>query len=788
MKIKLDNQFVLASVCLVLLFAVMFRNYLSGSAVLMTTDAAISSADRPIGQVLATLYSNWDSGALLGGPLGPVTQYGFLLVYLALGGVLWNNTIYGLGCLAASLVLLAGLRNRVSVWAALCGAIAAFWLGSNLTLIYSGHFFKPFVVLFFVCAVFSARIASWPGGIVWGGFTGLMFAHQPDVAMLFALFAGAHLLFSLWQREGTKVWRWIQVLVPALVVSLLFAAGPLLAGYKYQVKDVAVVQQESKVDRWNYMTQWSWPPEESINFIAQGYSGWASGDPEGPYWGRKGRSAEWDKTRQGGMNFSLNNTYVGFIPMAFALFAVFACRRSPHRPEILFWGSAALVALLLAFGKYFPLYALFYELPIVNNIRAPDKFNQVFQVAIAILTAYGVDLLIFRRADAGSKKDKPPESVPRGYFRALVVVSVLLLLWAIGVSSVESEKIRDFMARGWPEGASSMIVMNQVKSLWHAVVMAAIALALFALYRVKATGGVPVKGTWLALGLAAVLSVDAVLLSSHYLKPMPRSYIEPNALTQFLKEHLGHERVALLTQQDIYNIWLTYLLPYNQIPAFNFSQMPRMASDYKTFLTVMAQDPFRMWRFAGVKYLLGPTSFERKLPPGQARRVFTYSLAMTSDNELQVIPYPKGDHAVYELLNSAPRYSLVAPMPGQSDEQALARMADPRQPLLGGKGLVGTVEVLAYRPGKVALRTRSGETAMLRVAERWDADWMATVDGKPAPVERVDYLCQGVVVPAGEHAVVLNYKPALGSVYIQGLGYLALVAGVVVVLKRRKSD
>jgi hypothetical protein len=785
-KIKINNQFVLASAFLALLFVVMFRDYVTGSAVLMTTDAAISSADRPVGQVLATLYSNWDSGALLGGPLGSVTQHGFALVYLILGGILWNNTIYGLACLAASLVLLAGLRNRVSVWAALCGAIAAFWLGSNLTLIYSGHFFKPFVVLFFLCAVFSARIASWPGGVLWGGFTGLMFAHQPDVAMLFALFAGAHLLFSLWQREGGKVWRWIQVLVPALAVSLLFAAGPLLAGYKYQVKDVAVVQQESKVDRWNYMTQWSWPPEESINFIAPGYSGWASGDPEGPYWGRKGRSADWEKSHQGSMNFSLNNTYIGFIPIAFALFAVFASRRSPHRPEILFWGIAALAALLLAFGKYFPLYSWFYQLPIVNNIRAPDKFNQVFQVAIGLLTAYGVDLLIFRRTEVGNKKDRPPELVPRGYFMVLAVVSGLLLLWALGLSSGDSERIRDFMARGWPEGAASTMVMNQMKSLWHAVVMAAISLAVFALYKFKTPGGIAVKGTWLAVGLSGVLAVDAVLLSSHYVKRMPSSYIQSNALTQYLKDHLGYERVALLTQQDIYNVWLTYLLPYNQIPSFNFSQMPRMASDYKTFLSVMAQDPFRMWRFAGVKYLLGPTSFERKLPPGQVRKVFTYSLAMTSDNELQVIPYPKGDHAVYELMNSAPRYSLIAPMPRQTDEQALARMADSRQPLMGAKGAVGAVEVLAYRPGKVALKTRSGETSLLRVAERWDADWAATVDGKPAPVERVDFLCQGVEVPSGEHTVVLNYTPALGSVYMQGLGYLALVAGVVAVLKRRK--
>jgi uncharacterized membrane protein YjfL (UPF0719 family) len=65
-----------------------------------------------------------------------------------------------------------------------------------------------------------------------------------------------------------------------------------------------------------------------------------------------------------------------------------------RRAEILFWGAAAAVTLMLAWGKFFPLYALFYKLPVVNNIRNPAKFLQVFQLALGILAAYGLDIAL----------------------------------------------------------------------------------------------------------------------------------------------------------------------------------------------------------------------------------------------------------------------------------------------------------------------------------------------------------------------------------------------------------
>ena len=60
---------------------------------------------------------------------------------------------------------------------------------------------------------------------------------------------------------------------------------------------------------------------------------------------------------------------------------------------MLFWGSAAVLALGLAMGRYSWLYEGFFQIPIFNNIRAPIKFLDNMQIALGILAGFGVDAL-----------------------------------------------------------------------------------------------------------------------------------------------------------------------------------------------------------------------------------------------------------------------------------------------------------------------------------------------------------------------------------------------------------
>jgi len=63
---------------------------------------------------------------------------------------------------------------------------------------------------------------------------------------------------------------------------------------------------------------------------------------------------------------------------------------------------------------------------------------------------------------------------------------------------------------------------------------------------------------------------------------------------------------------------------------------------------------------------------------------------------------------------------------------------------------------------------------------RYYPGWDAYVDGEPAKLWRVDYLLQGVFLPAGEHQVVIRYDPLsvkIGAA-LSAIGFLIVLVAV----------
>ncbi len=772
MTAGLHNQIVRLRLAGLALFSlvmavVLLHPFLDGQRILLTSDAVISSVGGPPLNHFRRLLPHWAEQPLLG-----LAHSGSTALKDVLRSVsppeIYNNWHHAIGMVLASLAFLAFLqKRRIASSGILLASLTLAWLGSNFTLIYAGHPNKPFVIFFFVLGLCVARTTHWRGHLLWGACCGLMFAQQPDMGLFFGLFAGAYLCFQLWQTDQWRPRQSLPVLLPAAGMALLFALGPLLGGYRQYVADAAPMQTDDPQERWDYVTQWSWPPEESIAFIAPGYTGWRSGEPAGPYWGRMGRSANWEETGQGFMNFKLENTYLGFIPLAFALFALVAARRSPYRAEIIFWGGAALLALLLAFGKYFPLYRLFYQFPVVNAVRNPNKFLQVFQVAVAILTAYGIEAWL-------QPGDPDTRRVRRRYLWWLLAATGVLLLGALHLTLNRTGDIHQFVRQGWPEATAAVMTGNKLRALWHAVIMAGITCAAFAI------GAFPrLAPAWkyrhvLAAVLVLLVAGDAIKLSRHYVHEMPRSYIQRNPLTKFLEANLEEDRVALATQEGIYGAYLAYLLPFNQLPTFNVHDMPRMPTAYAQWLAAGSRNPLGMWRLAAVRYVLGPTALAQQVPADQLNRVFTYRVEPAADNGFRLRPDPQGDHAVFELQPRLPRYVLLADYDSALEEEALQRLGTMPLPVNGRP--VGQGEVLSAQPGYAELRTEATEPAMLRAAERWTSDWRATVNDEPVTVERIDHIAQGIPLPPGTHHVVLRYAPARGLFRLQLGGYILLLA------------
>ncbi len=82
------------------------------------------------------------------------------------------------------------------------------------------------------------------------------------------------------------------------------------------------------------------------------------------------------------------NGYMGVIPPILAVYAVWT-KRTRRR---LFFALAALVSLLLALGRYSPLYlAAFHFLPFFARFRSPASVLIIYTFCVAVLSGYGID-------------------------------------------------------------------------------------------------------------------------------------------------------------------------------------------------------------------------------------------------------------------------------------------------------------------------------------------------------------------------------------------------------------
>jgi uncharacterized membrane protein YfhO len=69
------------------------------------------------------------------------------------------------------------------------------------------------------------------------------------------------------------------------------------------------------------------------------------------------------------------------------------------------------------------------------------------------------------------------------------------------------------------------------------------------------------------------------------------------------------------------------------------------------------------------------------------------------------------------------------------------------------------VTVVEYEPETIQIKVSTAAGGLLVLADSYYPGWRALVDGKPAPVLRVDYLFRAVPLPAGEHEVSFYYEP-----------------------------
>jgi hypothetical protein len=471
--------------------------------------------------------------------------------------------------------------------------------------------------------------------------------------------------------------------------------------------------------------------------------------------------------------------YVGAIGLILALAAIFT---RPNRHTI-FWAIVGFVALLISLGGnsflYTPLYLF---TPGFSIFRGQERWAFATAFSLSILTGYGFKYLY--------------HSLP---------------------STPYPLQTTDHGLRPTPY---ALRFTPYVLRFTQYLLLLALLLTFLFFYGLNDTGWNPESPFYDLLAAATLLTI---LLSLAWLLWRFWPYLHPALATGL---------TAALICFDLFSVnWQTNLYP--QQPEWH-TQMPAIVSAIKSDAAQSPDHPYRvyneyrlydnygvpfeiedLWGASPLRprrydqFLAPPMPIERTWELLNVKYVITWreTLYLPSTIIYQE-PAPDGTTYLHRLNVETPRAWLVTQAEIAGDAAILQKIADPafdrwRVALLEpgtrldpaflnetGPPAEGNGFQIARAVPAAGQQTYQIDTpvpALLVMSETYYPGWQATIDGRPAPVLRANYVLRAIPVPAGPHTIQLLFRPlsfTIGAI-VTSLTVAALI--VVFVLQRVRA-
>lgn len=431
--------------------------------------------------------------------------------------------------------------------------------------------------------------------------------------------------------------------------------------------------------------------------------------------------------------------------------AALAPRALRRRPERLVWAGVALAGFLLALGVNTPVWGfLRHGVPLFSGLRFPEKFAILSSFSVVVLLAVGVDGLLRSARRLSSRF--PRGRVLGGFLGivALVFAARELALRTLGRSAaaeVQKDVTQDVtLLLVTALGYAYVIFSRSPRRVRDPLLVAIFLVDLL-------WSGVPLTRTEL-LPMSPPLPLARELLAGPPGSPgAPRGPVFHHAAWAPRDRELPR-----LVCPPLPALWA---IPTAFEADFDFTELLWSKQATGLFLSVLRRDQAtavalleRRGVVAVVKLRPGvdlaradPNA--RLADVGWLRTPRPFAFAATS-----VARVEGGDGWVKAVLGLGAAASGTVCL--DTTDPAGVEDGGDRVPEAPGPA---TVTVVERRPARVELRVagQGAGPSLVAVNQTWDEFWRATVDGQATKVLRVDVSLSAVVVPAGEHEVVLSY-------------------------------
>jgi hypothetical protein len=743
------SPLIVLALVLTAIFSVLFwRNFQPG--------VAHFANDGPIGTLLAAPYDVpdayqgiWNDLLWLGAWNGNFNPNLTGLAIGALGPTLYHKFMIPIGLIFLGMsAAVCFLRFGLPRWVCVLGGIAA---ALNMNPFSNACWGLPsrahaMGAAFLALAALHSSFGRFSilKSVLAGLAIGLGISEGGDNGAIFAIVVGFYAFYRALVGQGSlpaRVGRGMGRVAITAVVAALFAAQTLNIFVNTAVKGVVGMSDDrlTPEQKWDFATQGSLHPKETLRVVIAGLYGYRmDAEDGGNYWGRVGESlAAPGKNRHSGAG-----EHAGVIVVLIALWALHHSLRGrggaysdQEREFIWFWGGMAACCLLLAWGKWGPLYRLLYALPYFNTIRLPLKWMHPFHLCLLVLFAYGLaglGRLYFGKAGSagrgilGTLKAwwRRATSDERRWAWFSLGLAALSVLGALGYAGNQESLISDLSQANVLGNPSAMAAFS-LREVWIFLAFLGLSLGLVLAIISGRFSGKHLGAV--AIGSGLLLVTDLVRADRHWM--LFFNYHERyamNPLLHYLQQHSTDYRVAKVPQRPImlmlqsvaqanpnnveirqqlqqevglfqhilsytHEQWQQNQFPYYNIRCLDMSQEPRLPADKAAFNGALAAaashgHPTREYEMTSTRYFVGRAGHAQilnaRLDSGSRRfrEGPRYNLVPTRPKspffgDLRVQAETNGPFAIIEFDGALPRAKVFTRWEVIPDEsQTLARL------------------------------------------------------------------------------------------------------------------
>ena len=629
----------------------------------------------------------------------------------------------------------------------LVASVAAGHGGKSLTMAYIP------IVLWSVLRFYKERsLMNWSVmGFVFGSFF-INPGHTQIVYYAF-LMLGIYFIFMAfenWKSDKLAIVKNGSGLALAMMAGLGFGALNFFSQYVYSdvtMRAVAPAFAEAgevaagSGMTFDYITNWSFHPLESVTFFVPTFFGL-----ESPYY--------W-----GWMTFTSSAFYVGLLTMVAAVFAII------YRRNRFTWFliAVAILALLISFGRFFESFfsLMLSVLPFFDKFRVPSMILSLFMFAFSLLSCYGLEFLF-------SDKDEDKKihaKIMKGLLYTLIgagVVLIIALIFKDGLASFFS-----FLADGDDKRYNAQ-QLDQLKRMRldalagglikFSVLLGIIFSVLY--FRLKGT----ISAALALPVLLVTLTADMIIINKPGLRPQSKTAaageLRDNAAMQFMRNDTTLFRIYPVHEhiQQGSPVWANFGL--ENIGGYSPTKM-RIYQDIIDFSFYKGPDknfPINMniVNMLNVKYMIAngqlPEREEFKIAYiDQASKLLVYENTKRLPRaffvkQTDIIPDKKD---VLYKLNS----------PDFNPAQTAILEVKPEADIIPYDS--ARVNILSWRTNRILLEAETDQPSLLVLSEMYyPHGWKAFIDGQETPIYKTNYILRSVCIPKGKHAVEFRFDPA----------------------------